>query len=153
MPGAPGMIAVIGAFAGLFLGAGAVGAGLAELLAPDSWLAEAVGLFALPVAFAAGLQAWHGLALFGLVLRLLGQRRAAGSRAEWRVQDRPGGLPGSFVFLPISSGAGALAGTIVGAASSSHPWWLALLAFWTAGTVHGLLAWRLADRGVLLPPE
>ena len=44
------------AFVGLFLGSAAVGSGLARMLAPGSWLAEAVSFFALPVAFATGLQ-------------------------------------------------------------------------------------------------
>jgi hypothetical protein len=141
MPGSAGTLAVVSAFAGLFLGGGAAGVGLAALLAPGSWLAQAVGLFALPVAFAAGLQAWQGLALFGLLLRLLGRRTA------------PVGLPGSFVFLPLSSGAGALAGTIVGLASSAYPWWLVGLSYWVMGTAHGLLAWRLGRQGVLCPPS
>jgi hypothetical protein len=135
------VVAVVGAYTGLFLGGGAAGVGLAELLAPGSWLAQAVGLFALPIAFAAGLQAWQGLALLGLIPRLLG----------WRTV--PGRLRGSLVFLPLSSGAGAVAGMIVGLASPIYPWWLVLLSYWLAGTAHGLLGWQLARRGILWPPE
>lgn len=153
MPGSPGTLAAVGAFMGLFLGGGAAGAGLAELLAPGSRLAGAVGLFALPVAFAAGLQAWQGLALLGLIPRLLGRLRTNGSRPAARPPEGLPGLPGSFVFLPLSSGAGALAGMIAGLASSTYPWWLVASTFWLVGTAHGLLGWQLARRGVLWPTE
>jgi len=153
MPGSPGPLVAVGVFMGLFLGGGAVGAGLMGLLAPGSWLAGTVGLFALPVAFAVGLQAWQGLALLSLFPRLLARHRSDGSSPPSRSPDGLGGLRGSFVFLPLSSGAGALAGTIAGLASSANPWWLVAVTFWLAGTAHGLLAWQLARRGVLRPTE
>jgi hypothetical protein len=125
MIGSPAPVATISALLGLFLGGAAAGVGLAGTLASDSWLAETVSFFALPVAFAAGLQAWYGLALLSLVARLL--RWLSGSSPPPAGGRRVSpGLSGSLVFLPLSSGAGAGA---------------------------GLLAWRLARRGVLLPPE
>jgi hypothetical protein len=42
---------------------------------------------------------------------------------------------------------------VVGLASSTHPAWLVALVYWLVGTGHGALAWRLARRGVLMPPE
>ncbi len=62
-------------------------------------------------------------------------------------------IPGTFVFLPLSSAAGALAGVVTGMVSSTASVWLVVLAYWLAGTAHGLLAWRLARGGALLPPE
>ena len=53
-----GTLAVIAAFVGLFLGGAALGGALAEAFAPGSWIASVAGFFALPLAFAAGLQAW-----------------------------------------------------------------------------------------------
>lgn len=153
MTAAPSPVALLGALIGLFLGGAAVGGGLAAVLAPESWLAQAVSFFALPVAFAAGLQAWYGLALLSLIPRVL--RVLSGSRpppGALRTAGAPR-LPGSFVFLPLSSGAGALAGTVVGIVSSAYPFWVILPVYWLVGTVHGLLAWRLARSGVLVPPE
>ena len=131
----------------LFLGAGALGGFLARGLAPGSWPAEAVGFFALPVAFAIGMQMWFGLALLSVIPRLL--RRGPGIRPA----SPKAGLFGGFVFVPLSSLAGALAGVATGVLSRSHSfWWVALL-WWGVGTLHGLLAWRLARTGYLVPPE
>ena len=149
--GAP--LAVISAFLGLFLGGAAVFVGLARTLAPDSWVAEIVSFFALPVAFAAGLQVWYGLALFSLIPRLLRWRSGSNPTTGGIRQVGPRQLPGSFVFLPLSSGAGVIAGLVVGLVSPTHSAWFILLAYGLVGTVHGLLGWRLARGGVLLPPE
>ena len=73
MPAAPRTLAVLAAFAGLFLGGAAIGGALAGVYAPDSWIASVAGFFALPLAFAVGLQAWYGLALLSLIPRLLGR--------------------------------------------------------------------------------
>jgi hypothetical protein len=141
------------ALLGLFLGGAGAGLGLAMALAPDSWFAETGSFFALPMAFAAGLQLWYGLALFSLIPRLF---RWVSNWNSPPTEGRPAagqGLPGSFVFLPLSSAAGALAGVVAGLVSSTSPVWFVVLAYWLVGTVHGLLAWRLARAGVLLPPE
>ena len=130
----------------LFLGAGALGGFLARGLAPESWPAEVVGFFALPVAFAIGMQLWFGLALLSVIPRLLGRRRV-------RPASPGPAVPGGVVFLPLSSVAGMLAGVTTGLLSRIHPfWWVALL-WWGVGTLHGLLAWRLARTGYLVPPE
>ena len=153
MSTAPGLLPILAAFTALFLGGAVVGLGLAAGLAPGSWLAECVSLFALPVAFALGLQAWYGLALLSLVPRLLDLLR--GSRSAPSGGERPTtpAIPGSFVFLPVSSAIGAVAGVVVGLASSTQPIWFVAAAYWLTGTVHGFLAWQLARRGFLLPPE
>lgn len=131
-----------------------MGAGLARTLAGDSWLAEVVGFFALPVAFAIGMQAWFGLALLSLIPRLLGRARkesgvppSSGKPAA----TRP--LAGAAVFLPLSSAAGAIAGVTVGLLPGSHSFWTVALVFWLVGTLHGALAWRLAKAGYLMPPD
>ena len=62
-------------------------------------------------------------------------------------------IPGAFVFLPLSSAAGAADGLVVGLASPTHSVWLVALVYWLVGTLHGALAWRLARGGVLVPPE
>jgi hypothetical protein len=127
---------------GLFLGGAAAGVGVAGILAPDSWLAETVSFITLPLAFAAGLQAWYGLALFSLIPRLLGWVRGSSAPAAGVQQASRRQLPGSFVFLPLSSGAGVLTGIHVGLVSSAYPVWFIVLVYWLMGTVHGLLAWR-----------
>ncbi len=150
---APSTLATVAAFAGLFLGGGAIGGALADAFAPDSWIASVTGFFALPLAFAFGMQAWYGLALLGLIPRLLGMLWRDEARPSPIEQVRGAGIPGSFVFLPLGSVFGAAAGIVVGLASSTYPGWLVALAFWVVGTGHGALTWRLARGGVLIPPE
>jgi hypothetical protein len=153
MPAAAGTLATIAAFAGLFLGGAAIGGALAEAFAPGSRIAAVAGFFALPLAFAAGMQAWYGLALLSLIPRLLGRVRGLQSRPAPSGQAPGPSIPGSFIFLPLGSVAGAAAGTVVGLASSTAPAWLVALVYWLVGTGHGALAWRLARGGVLIPPE
>lgn len=137
---------MVAALVVLFLGGAAAGDWLAQTLAPGSWLAEAAGFFALPVAFALSLQAWYGLALFGMLARLLTGRVAATRRPA-------APLPGSLVFLIVSSIMGGTTGMLVGILSSTQPVWIVGLAFWVLGTLHGLVGWRLARAGVLVPPD
>ena len=149
----PRVVATAVAFVGLFLGSAAVGSGLARVLAPGSWLAEAVSFFALPVAFAMGLQLWYGLALFGLVPRLVRTLLRSDGAGPVSTLQPPAALAGSWVFLPTSSGLGAVAGLVVGVASPTQSLWTVLPVYWLVGTLHGVLAWRLARAGVLMPPE
>ena len=153
MPTSPGTLGIIAALVGLFLGGAAVGGAMAGVFAPESWIASVAGFFALPVAFAIGLQAWYGLALLSVIPLLLGRARGSRGPRDPSVQTSRMSIPGSFVFLPLSSVAGAIAGIVVGLASSTHPLWLVALLYWTVGTGHGALAWRLARGGFLMPPE
>jgi hypothetical protein len=153
MPAAPSTLAILAAFVGLFLGGGAIGGALAEAFAPESWVAAVAGFFALPLAFAGGLQAWYGLALLSLIPRLIGRLRGLQPRAAPSGRAPGASIPGSFVFLPLSSVAGAVAGLVVGIVSSTQPTWRAVLVYWLVGTSHGALAWRLAHGGFLMPPE
>ena len=153
MPTSPGTLGIIASFVGLFLGGAAVGGALADMFAPESWIASVAGFFALPVAFAVGLQAWYGLALLSVIPRLLEMVRGSRGPRDPRAQATRMSIPGSFVFLPLSSGAGAIAGIVVGLASSTQSAWLVALVYWLVGTGHGALAWRLARGGFLMPPE
>ena len=145
-PSVPGFLASLLV---LFVGGAALGNWLADVLAPGSWVAQVVSFFALPVAFAAGLQAWYGLAIIGMVFRLLRWSVTTGRALPRRSR----GIPGGFVFVPISSTAGIIAGLIAGLASPTHSTLFVALVYWCVGTVHGLLAWLLARTGWLAPPE
>ena len=136
----------------LFPGGAVIGVALARTFAPGSFLAEVVSFFALPIAFGFGLKAWFGLALAGAAIRVMGMRRRDTVQGETpRTGTTP--LPGSFVFLPLSSGAGAVAGIVVAIVSTRGSGWLAWLTYWMVGTLHGVVSWRLARAGVLMPPE
>jgi hypothetical protein len=149
-------VGLIASLVVLFLGGGVIGVTLAELFAPGSWIASFVGLFALPLAFGVGLQLWYGFALLSLIPRLIGRLRGAPavavSTAKQATSATPA-IPGGFVFLPVSSGAGFVAGAVTGVLSPTHSAWLVLLAYWAVGTTHGVLSWQLARRGYLVPPE
>ena len=153
MQNRPRVVATAVAFVGLFLGSAAVGSGLARILAPGSWLAEAVSFLALPVAFAAGLQLWYGLALFSLVPRLLRTFLRSDGAAPDSTPSSTAALAGAWVVLPMSSGLGAVAGLVVGLASPTQSPWIVVPVYWLVGTLHGVLAWRLAKAGILMPPE
>ncbi len=148
-----GTLPLILALLVLFLGSAAIGVALARTFAPGSFLAEAVSFFALPVAFALGLKVWFGLALAGAAVQLMRMRRRDGLQTETPGAGRRSPLVGSFVFLPLSSGAGAVAGIIVAIVSTRGSGWLVWLTYWSVGTLHGLVSWRLARAGVLMPPE
>ena len=120
----------------LFLGGAVIGVALARTFAPGSFLAEAVSFFALPVAFAFGLKAWFGLALAGAAIRVIGMRRSDAAQSQTpREETRP------------------LAGIVVAIVSTRGSGWLAWVTYWTVGTLHGFVSWRLARAGVLMPPE
>lgn len=146
-------LGIVLSFLVLFFGGAAVGLALAEALAPGSWTAQAVSLFAFPLAFALSLQAWYGLALIGLIPRLIQYLRSPTPPARGASKTGPVALPGTFVFLPVTSGFGVLAGLIVGLVSATQPLWLVASVYWLTGTLHGALAWRLARLGLLMPPE
>jgi hypothetical protein len=148
-----GALRSVVAVLGLFFGGAAIGLGLAGALAPGSGVATVVSFFALPIAFAAGLQTWYGLALLSLLPRLLRWGRGAGPRPVLSGEEATSGLSGAWVFLPFSSAGAVVAGGVVGLVSTTQAAWFTVLVYWLVGTLHGLLAWRLARGGILLPLE
>ena len=61
----------------LFLGGGSFGVWLSGRLAPESILAQFVGLFSFSLPFAIGLQSWMGTAIAVEVFRLIARRVAS----------------------------------------------------------------------------
>jgi hypothetical protein len=92
-------------------------------------------------------------ALLALVPRLLAWIAGRGRASPTSTRSLARGLPGAFVFLPLSSGAGLVRGAVATLLSSSVSPWLVVAAFWALATAHGGLTWRCARAGVPLPPE
>jgi hypothetical protein len=135
---------------GVFGSGPLLGIGLARLLAPGSFVAESIGMFAFPLAFVVGLQAWLGFAIFAAVAgfgrRLLSKKLAQHTGPS-------AAPPGSFVFVPLSVGAGLLAGIVVGLVSETHALMTSVLLYVAAGIVYGSVVWQLARSGYLPFPE
>jgi hypothetical protein len=156
-PGATARSALIGILllVVLFLGSGVAGVQLAQTVAPESFIAAFIGLFALPLAFASGLQLWLGLALFGalwqLLRRALGGARARASFSEPRSANRA--PPGSFVFVPLSAAFGTLAGLVIGVTATTIGFFATAGIYAGLGLVHGVACWLAARSGHLPLPE
>ena len=88
------------------------------------------------------------LSLIPQVVRLLLRSQTGRSRP---LTGAP--ISGAGAFVPIASGIGAAVGLVVGWLSPTHPVWLVALVYWVVGSLYGLLAWRLARAGLLMPPE
>lgn len=131
----------------LFLGGGVGGVLLAERLAPDSIIAAAAGLFALPFTFAIGLQLWLGTGLLlAIVHRLRGRQ----------FSRRPGQLlipAGAFVFVPLAVALNGAAGIVLALAGSSIGWFATLLLYPALGGLYGTACWRLARAGYIPLPH
>jgi hypothetical protein len=142
------LLAVFGAFA-----AGpTLGIALARLVAPGSAAADAIGMFAFPIAFAAGLHAWLGMAIAGAVVGLV--RRLASGEPARPVAGEAAAVPsGSFVFVPISIAAGVAAGIPVGLLSDTHSVLASTVLYAGSGALYGTAVWRLARAGHLPLPE
>jgi hypothetical protein len=142
------MLSMLGAF-----GSGPLlGIGLARLLASGSFLAESIGMFAFPLAFVVGLQAWLGFAIFAAVAGF-GRRLFSKQPAQHTRPSATAAPPGSFVFVPLSVGAGLLAGLVVGLVSETHALMTSVLLYVAAGTFYGGVVWQLARSGYLPFPE
>lgn len=131
----------------LFLGSGVGGALVAERLAPDSIVASAAGLFALPFTFAVGLQLWLGT---GLLLAIV--HRLRGRKFDTQPGERliPGG---AFVFVPLAVAFNGAAGLVVAIAGSSIGWVATLVLYLTLGALYGTACWRLARAGYIPMPH
>lgn len=140
---------------GLLFGGGYVGTQLANLVAPDSGLAEFISFFALPVSLTFGIIGWLGAASVR-VLRM--RRRAARAGKDSRTVTEPfatGSIfpPGSFAFVPAALIPCALAGVVVGLLSSHFGFIAVLGSYLLLGLGYGLSCWKLAQHGYLPFPE
>ena len=132
----------------LFLGGGALGVALAGRLAPDSWLAQFVGLFSFSVPFVIGLQSWVGFALATALWRTV--TRGARSPMD-RQREVPGG---SVVFIPVCAGLVAFAGLLIGLFGSSIGMIATVGLYLVLGLGYGVACWMSARSGYLpFPPE
>jgi hypothetical protein len=132
----------------LFLGGGSFGVWLAMRLAPESILAQFVGLFSFSLPFAIGLQSWMGAAIVVEVVRLIGRRGRRLPREE-----RSATPPGSFVFVPTCAGLITCAGLLIGVFGSS----LGVIAttglYLVLGFGYGIACWLFARAGYLPIPQ
>jgi hypothetical protein len=133
---------------GLFLGGGSFGVWLAGRLAPESILAQFVGLFSFSLPFAIGLQSWLGAAIVVEVIRLIRRR---GRRLP--PEQRSATPPGSFVFVPTCAGLITCAGLLIGVFGSS----LGVIAttglYLLLGFGYGVVCWLFARAGYLPIPQ
>lgn len=127
----------------LFLGGGAAGVGLSELLAPESILAQFVGLFTFAVPFILGMHYWLGLAIVLALWRL--------ARVGWdgMATMRLKAPPGSFVFVPTCTLLVGGAGLLIGILGSSLGIVATLGLYLLAGLAYGTACWLAARSGYL----
>ena len=140
----PSVALQVVALAVLFLGGGVAGDWLATRLAPDSFVARFFGLFALPLAFASGLQSWVGFAIAIALWRTI--TRGPATPEERRAQRVPSG---SIVFVPIAVGFGGAAGLMIGLLGSAVGLLLTLGVYLLLGLGYGTACWLCARAGYL----
>lgn len=147
-------ILIVLALAVALFGGAALGLGLAHIMAPRSILADIVGFFVFPLAFALGWQAWIGLAIVLSLPRFFRRLRKRGEPEAGSDEDSAPAaeLPGAGVFVPIATGMGLGCGVLVGIVSS-WPLPVVLVAYTFGGLAYGLMLWWLANAGFLLWPE
>lgn len=132
----------------LFLGGGSFGVWLAGRLAPDSILAQFVGLFSFSLPFAIGLQSWLGAAIIVEVIRLIARR---GRRLP--PEARSATPPGSFVFVPTCAGLITCAGLLIGVLGSSLGVIATTALYLLLGIGYGVACWLFARAGYLPIPQ
>jgi len=147
-------ILIVLALAVALFGGAALGLGLAHVMAPRSIVADIVGFFVFPLAFALGWQAWIGLAIALSLPRLFRRLRRREDPEVEPDEDRAQAaeLPGAGVFVPIAMGMGLGCGVLVGVVST-WPLPAVLVAYTFGGLAYGLMLWWLANAGFLLWPE
>jgi hypothetical protein len=132
----------------LFLGGGSFGVWLSGLLAPESILAQFVGLFSFSLPFALSLQWWMGAAIVIELARLIARR---GRRLP--PEERSATPPGSFVFVPMCTACITCAGLLIGVFGSS----LGVIAttglYLVLGAGYGVACWLFARAGYLPIPQ
>ena len=147
-PGGPPVKLQLRVLVLLFLGGGSFGVWLSGYLAPESILAQFVGLFSFSLPFAIGLQSWLGAAIVVEVIRLIRRR---GRRLP--PEQRSATPPGSFVFVPTCAGLITCAGLLIGVFGSS----LGVIAttglYLMLGLGYGVVCWLFASAGYLPIPQ
>lgn len=133
--------------AALFLGGGAAGVALSQRLAPQSFLAQFVGLFSFAVPFVAGMNLWLGSAI---VVELW--RRVAGRRSTLQASrsDVPGG---SAAFVPVCGVLVPFAGLLIGILGSSLGVLGTVALYLLLGLSYGTACWLFARLGYLPFPQ
>jgi len=131
----------------LFLGGGAAGVELSRRLAPQSFLAQFVGLFSFAVPFVVGMNLWLGSAI---VVELW--RRVAGRRAVIRAStsDVPAG---SAAFVPVCGALVPIAGLLIGILGSSLGVLGTVALYLLLGLSYGTACWLFARLGYLPLPQ
>lgn len=138
----------------LFFGGSFAGEQLAGILAPDSLLAKAIGLFALPISMTLGLISWLGTAsLIALKRRMTRKdQRPKGQKEEysWGKTTIP---PGSRAFAIASIIPCVIVGALVGLLSTEYGFVRSFLSYVGMGIAYGWLCWKAAENGYLPFPN
>jgi len=167
-PGTPrqpptGALAIIGMLLAIVGGGAAAGAAVALVTAPGSSVALAVCTFTLPLAFGLGLAAWRGL-LGAWFMAILGRSmlRSRGDEERFREETKrsfasirdagPGGLPFTWVFVPVAAFVGATAGLALFLIERGTTT-LASVSLPVAATAFGFVLRRMARSGRMPLPD
>lgn len=148
MAARPGVWAQVVVLVILFLGGGVAGLGIARSVAPGSFAAEFFGMFAFPLSFGIGMQAWLGMALVTDAWRTIRRGfRPAADAGKVRIP------PGSFAFVPTSVLLIGCAGLLIGIFGSSLGLLTTVALYLTLGLVYGIACWLYARNGYLPFPQ
>ena len=131
----------------LFLGGGAFGVALSGWLAPESFLAQFVGLFSFSLPFAIGLQWWLGLAIAVALWRAVRRRHP---RADRKQSEIPAG---AIAFVPVCTLLVGFAGLLIGLLGSSLGVLTTVGVYLALGFCYGVACWLFARAGYLPFPR
>lgn len=158
-----GVVTIVGTLLGIVGGGALAGAAVAVVTAPGSGVAVAIGAFTLPLAFGLGLSAWRGL-LGAWLMTILGRSllRSRGDEERFREETRrsfggirdagPGGLPFTWVFVPVAAVVGLTAGLALFLVERGTTT-LASVSLPVAATAYGFVLRRLARDGRMPLPD
>jgi hypothetical protein len=158
-----GFVEIAGMLLAIVASGALAGAALALVTAPGSSVAIAVCAFTLPLAFGLGLSAWRGL-LGAWLMTILGRSmlRSRGDEDRFREETKrsfatirdagPGGLPFTWVFVPVAAVVGLTAGLALFLIERGTTT-LASVALPVAATAYGFVLRRLARQGRMPLPD
>ena len=154
---AVGLFALLAA---LLFGGMAVGLAIATTLGGGSVGAILVGFVYLPICLGVGMTAWRGIVLAWLASGLVraaarsggDEERLRDATREHHVGIREGGLPGTWVFVPIASAVSLVAALAMLLLSDGNRLGSAAATL-VVGIAYGVLLRRLATGGWLPVPE